>query len=111
MVEGAGSEVANTMGLTAVASLAYMMFNLFSPPCFAALGAMRAEMQDKKWFWAGVFLQLGTGYTVAFIVYQAGTLFATGGLGAGFIPGLLAVLAMAAIVLLLVFKGNREETV
>ena len=43
-----------------VAALSFLMFNLFSPPCFAALGAMNAEMQSKKWLWGGIALQLGT---------------------------------------------------
>ena len=71
---GSGNEVAAVMGLTKVAALAYLMFNLFTPPCFAALGAMNSEMQDKKWLWGGIALQLGTGYTIAFLVYQIGML-------------------------------------
>ena len=72
---GSGNEVAATMvGLTKVAALAYLMFNLFTPPCFAALGAMNAEIKDKKWFWGGIGLQLGTGYTIAYLVYTIGTL-------------------------------------
>ncbi len=65
---GDGNVVASAMALTKAAALAYLMFNLFSPPCFAALGAMNAEMQDRKWFWGGIALQLGTGYTVAYLV-------------------------------------------
>ena len=95
---GGSSEVAAVMGLTKVAALAYLMFNLFTPPCFAALGAMNSEIQSKKWFWGGIALQLGTGYTIGFLVYQIGTLITTGSLGAGFIPGLIAVLAMVVIV-------------
>ena len=74
MAEGAGSEIAAVFGLTKVAALAYLMFNLFSPPCFAALGAMNAEIRDRKWFWGGIALQLATGYTVAYLVYTIGTL-------------------------------------
>ena len=51
---GGGTEVAAIMGLTKAAALAYLMFNLFTPPCFAALGAMNSEMQDKKWLWGGI---------------------------------------------------------
>lgn len=105
---GGANEVAVAMGLTKAAALAYLMFNLFTPPCFAALGAMNAEMQDKKWFWGGVALQLATGYTVAFLVYQIGTLITTGGLGAGFVPGLLAVVTMAAIIVALIHKNNQN---
>ena len=72
---GSGNEVAAAMvGMTKVAALAYLMFNLFTPPCFAALGAMNAEIKDKKWFWGGIGLQLGTGYSVAYLVYTIGTL-------------------------------------
>jgi len=74
MAEGAGSEIAAVFGLTKVAALAYLMFNLFTPPCFAALGAMNAEIRDRKWFWGGIALQLATGYTVAYLVYTIGTL-------------------------------------
>ena len=105
---GGGGEVAAIMGLTKVAALAYLMFNLFSPPCFAALGAMNAEMQSAKWFWGGVALQLAAGYTVAFAVYQLGTLFTTGMVGAGFLPGLAAVAVMAGIVAGLIFKNSRK---
>ena len=84
------------------------MFNLYTPPCFAALGAMNSEMQSKKWLFGGICLQLGTGYTVAFLVYQIGTLLTIGSLGSGFVPGLIAVLAMAAIVIYLIRKTDRE---
>ena len=104
---GGANEVAVAMGLTKVAALAYLMFNLFTPPCFAALGAMNSEMQDKKWLWGGIALQFGTGYAVAFLVYQIGTLITTGVLGAGFIPGLIAVLAMV-VVLMYIIKRSEQ---
>ena len=97
MLEGAGGEVAGVLTITKVAALAYLMFNLFTPPCFAALGAMRAEMGDRKWFWGGVGLQLSTGFTVSFLVYQIGTLITTGHLGAGVLPGLIVVGVIASI--------------
>ena len=105
---GGANEVAVAMGLTKVAALAYLMFNLFTPPCFAALGAMNSEMQDKKWFWGGIALQFATGYTVAFLVYQIGTLITTGSVGAGFVPGLIAVLVMAAVIVYLIHRNNKE---
>ena len=98
LLEGAGAEVAGVMAITKAAALAYLMFNLFTPPCFAALGAMNSEIGDRKWFWGGVGLQMATGFTLAFLVYQVGTLITTGGFGAGFLPGLLAVAVMAAII-------------
>jgi len=108
LAEGAGAEVAAIFGITKVAALAYLMFNLFTPPCFAALGAMNSEINDRKWFWGGVALQLGTGYTIGFMVYQIGTLIVTGSLGAGFLPGLMAVLVMAAIVVWLCIRSDKK---
>ncbi len=105
---GDGNVVANAMALTKVAALAYLMFNLYTPPCFAALGAMNSEMQSKKWLWAGIALQLCTGYTVGFLVYQIGTLITTGSVGNGFVPGLIAVLAMVAVLVVLIVRSNRK---
>jgi ferrous iron transport protein B len=112
VLEGGASEVATIMGLTAPAALAFLMFNLYTPPCFAALGAMKAEMKSAKWFWGGIALQLGTGFTVGFLVYQIGTLITTGSVGAGFLGGLIAVLAFVAILMTLIIKNNKKtETV
>lgn len=105
---GGANEVALTMGLTKAAALAYLMFNLFTPPCFAALGAMNSEMQDRKWLWGGIALQLCTGYTVAFLVYQIGTLVTTGSVGSGFVPGLITVSVFA--VLLIALIRRKEKT-
>ena len=108
LMEGAGAEVATVFAITKIAALAYLMFNLFTPPCFAALGAMRSEINDRKWFWGGVGLQFATGYIVAFLVYQIGTLVTTGGFGAGFIPGLIAVAAIVAIIVSMIRKADRQ---
>ena len=105
---GGSNEVAMTIGLTKVAALAFLMFNLFTPPCFAALGAMNSEMASAKWFWGGVALQFATGYTIAFLVYQIGTLITTGALGAGFLGGLLAVIAFA-VIMALVARHNAQN--
>ncbi len=107
MAAGAGNDVMAIMQITKIAALAYLMFNLYTPPCFAALGALRSELQSKKWFWAAVGLQLMTGYTVGFLVYQIGTLATTGAVGAGFVPGLIAVVIMVAIVASLCVKGQK----
>lgn len=105
---GDGNVVAQAMALTKAAALGFLMFNLFTPPCFAALGAMRAEMQSSKWFWGGIALQFGTGYAVAFLVYQIGTLITTGELGNGFLPGLIVLLAMAGVVGGLIHRTNQR---
>lgn len=102
------SDVAQIMGLTSVTALAYLMFNLFTPPCFAAIGAMNSEMENKKWLWGAITFQFGMGYVVAFITYQVGTLITTGALGNGFLPGLIAVLAMIGYVIYLVKKGDEK---
>lgn len=104
---GSGNKVAMAMGITKVAALAYLMFNLYTPPCFAALGAMNSEMQSGKWLFAGICLQLATGFTVGFLVYQIGTLITTGTLGAGFVGGLIAVCIFAAVIVYLIQKANR----
>lgn len=105
---GGANEVAMAMGLTKAAALAYLMFNLFTPPCFAALGAMNSEMQDKKWFWGGIGLQFATGYVVAFLVYQIGTLITAGTVGGGFLPGLIAVIAIVAVIVVIINKNNKK---
>jgi len=107
MMEGAGAEVAGVMAITKVAALAYLMFNLYTPPCFAAIGAMNAEMKSAKWLWGGIGLQLAIGYAVAFLVYQIGTLIVEGTLGVAFLPGLIAVLAMAAIITLMCTRSEK----
>ena len=105
---GDGNVVASAMAITKVAALAYLMFNLYTPPCFAALGAMNSEMQSKKWLWGGIALQLGTGYTIAFLVYQIGTLITTGKIGNGFVTGLIAVFVIVAVVVGLIHRTNKQ---
>ena len=105
---GGANEVAMTMGLTSVTALAYLMLNLYTPPCFAAIGAMNSEMKSAKWLWAAIGLQLATGYTVAFLVYQFGTLITEGTLGQAFIPGLIAILAMAAIIVAIGHRSRQK---
>ena len=108
MLEGSGAEVAGIIAITKVAALAYLMFNLYTPPCFAAIGAMNSEMKSKKWLWGGIGLQLCTGYTVGFLVYQVGTLVTTGAVGAGFFPGLVAVLIMAGVITWLCLRADKS---
>ena len=109
MMEGAGGEVAAAFAITKAAALAYLMFNLYTPPCFAAIGAMNAEMKSAKWLWAGIGLQLTIGYTVGYLVYQLGSLITEGKLGAGFWPGLAAVLIMAGIVVVLSRRSAAKQ--
>lgn len=109
IVNGA-TNVAEVIGLSSVAALAYLMFNLFTPPCFAAIGAMNSEMENKKWLWGAIAFQFGMGYTVSFLTYQIGTLVTTGSLGGGFLPGFVAVAIMCSIVIYLMRKGEQKRT-
>ncbi|MBQ3235907.1 MAG: ferrous iron transporter B [Oscillospiraceae bacterium] len=110
LLEGAGAEVAGVMAITKAAALAYLMFNLFTPPCFAAIGAMNAEMKSAKWLWGGIGLQFAVGYTVAFFVYQIGTLIAEGTFGAAFVPGLVTVLAIASVIVYLCVTAEERSS-
>ena len=110
MLEGAGGEIAGIMAITKVAALAYLMFNLFSPPCFAAIGAMNAEMKDKKWLFGGIGLQLGVGFTVGYLVYTIGTLVTEPArLGiAGAVGGAIAVCVFIATICLLIARTGKS---
>lgn len=108
MLEGSGAQVAGILAITRVAALAYLMFNLYTPPCFAAIGAMNSEMKSARWLWAGIGLQLGTGYSVGVLVYQFGTLFTTGSFGPGALPGLAAVAVFGAVLAWLCLRADRS---
>ena len=109
MLEGAGAEVAGIIAISKVAALAFLMFNLFTPPCFAAIGAMNSEMKSKKWLWAGIGLQFSVGYTLSFLVFFFGTLFTKGSFGETWMPlvGWAVVLVIVAIFTTLVIKRNK----
>lgn len=110
LMEGAGTEVAGVMAITKVAALAYLMFNLYTPPCFAAIGAMNAEMRSKKWLVGGICLQLGVGYTVSYFVYTIGTLI-TAPETLAVVPAVLGfagVLVIVGIVTALIINTNKK---
>ena len=107
-VVGGQADIAAVMGLTTSAALAYLMFNLFTPPCFAAIGAMNSEMENRKWLWGGIGFQFAMGYIAAFFTYQIGTLITKGTLGQGFIFGLIAVALIIFYVVKLMKKGNKK---
>ena len=110
LMEGAGEQAAGIMAITKIAALAYLMFNLYSPPCFAAIGAMNAEMKSAKWLWGGIGLQLAIGYTVAFMVYTIGTLITapeTLNITAA-ICGLTAIIAIVIYILILINKTDKK---
>jgi ferrous iron transport protein B len=110
MIEGAGQEVAAVIAITKVAALAYLMFNLFTPPCFAAIGAMNAEIKSRKWLWAGIGLQFAVGFVVSFLVFFFGTLFTTQNFGAVWMPivGWVITLAIVAVFAVLIIRKNKQ---
>ena len=110
LMAGGADEVAVAMGLTKVAALAYLMFNLFTPPCFAAIGAMNSEMKSAKWLWGGIGLQLGVGFAVAYFIYTIGTLI-TAPATLKIVPavvGLIAILGIVAIIVALIINTNKK---
>ncbi len=111
LAEGASAALAaDTMGIGAVAALAFLMFNLFSPPCFAAIGAMNSELKSKKWLLGGIALQLGVGYAIGFLTFFFGTLLVGGSFGDVWMPilGWAVVAAFAVICAVLILRANRK---
>ncbi len=102
--EGSGS------AMLAASALAFLAFNLFSPPCFAAIGAMNAELKSKKWLWAGIGLQISVGYTVGFLTYFFGTLISGAKFGSAWMPilGWAIIALIAAILTVLIIRKNKE---
>ena len=112
---GVGSEVAEddpslwtavAAHYTPLAAYSFMIFNLLCAPCFAAMGAIKREMNNWKWTLGAIGYMCGLAYVVSFIVYQIGSLFVGGGFGVGTV---IAILAVAAIVYLLVRKNKYDE--
>ena len=110
LMEGAGTEVATVFAITKVAALAYLMFNLYTPPCFAAIGAMNAEMKSAKWLWGGIGLQFAVGYSISYLVYTIGTLIVNPG-SLAIVPAIaggIAVLVMASVIVTLIANANKK---
>lgn len=113
MIGGASAEVKlafGQLGMSSVAGLSFLMFNLFTPPCFAAIGAMNAELKSKKWLWAGLGLQFAIGFTVSFIVFFFGSLFTGGSLGSAWMPivGWILILFIILLIIYLIIKRNQQ---
>ena len=94
-------------GMTQLAGYSFLIFNLLCAPCFAAIGAIRREMNNAKWTAFAIAYQCGFAYAIALIVYQFGLLFS----GAGNPVGVIAALAVTAWILYLLFKPYREATI
>ena len=102
--------LSSVMGISAVIALAYLMFNLFTPPCFAAIGAMNAELKSKKWLFAGVTFQFGIGYSISFLVTFFGNLFTRTSYNSIWMPisGWALTLLFISILTFLIIKKQKE---
>lgn len=89
-----GAEIWGTLAgsMTAAAAYSFLVFNLLCAPCFAAMGAIKREMNNKKWFWFAVGYQTALAYVVSLCVYQIGTLITTGTFGIGTAVAFLLVI-------------------
>ncbi len=112
-VAGHEGEIAGIFGISSVAALAFLMFNLFTPPCFAAIGAMNAELKSKKWLFAGLGLQFSVGYSVAFLTFFFGTVITGGDLGPAWMPivGWVMIAAIASCYTYLILKQRARSSV
>lgn len=109
---GNGSEtLSSVIGISAVIALAYLMFNLFTPPCFAAIGAMNSEIKSKKWLWGGIGFQFGMGYSIAFLVAFFGNIFTKSNFGSIWMPilGWAITILFAGILTFLIIKREKED--
>lgn len=110
ILQSGASEVAGIFAITKVAGLAFLIFNLFTPPCFAAIGAMNAEIKDKKWFMSGIALQLAVGYSLAFLTFFFGSLITKTTVGEPWMVwiGFLIVVLIAGVITYLIIKKDKE---
>ena len=94
-------------GAAGAAGMAFLIFNLLCAPCFAAIGAIKREMNNAKWTWAAIGWMTGWAYVMAFITFNLGKAFSGGGFGIG---AILAVAALAGLIFLLVRPGYKAES-
>lgn len=102
-----GAEVWGTLAgsMSAVAAYSFLVFNLLCAPCFAAIGAIKREMNNVKWFWFAIGYQCVFAYLVSLCIYQFGMVFS----GAGISVGTIAALAVFAGFLYLLFRPYKES--
>lgn len=92
---------------TPVTAMAFLVFNLFTPPCFAAIGAMNAELRSRKWLLRAILFQFGVGYTLAMLVSQIGTLLFYGRFASGFVPAVIIAIFVAGLLYYLTHRGEN----
>jgi ferrous iron transport protein B len=91
-----------------VTAYAFLVFNLFTPPCFAAIGAMNAELGSKKWLFRAIGFQLGVGYSLAMIISQVGSLILYGEPATGFIPSIIVAVVIVGFVIYKIKKSDEK---
>ena len=91
--------------MTPIAAYGFLVFNLLCAPCFAAMGAIKREMNNAKWFWFAIGYQCGLAYIVSLCIYQIGTLFTAGKFGIGTVVAFLCVIAF----IYLLFRPYKES--
>lgn len=103
-----GTEIWGSLAavMTPVAAYGFLVFNLLCAPCFAAMGAIKREMNNAKWFWFAIGYQCGLAYVVSLCIYQIGTLITTGAFGMGTVVAILLVVGF----LYLLFRPYKEDT-
>ncbi|WP_379137444.1 ferrous iron transport protein B [Paenibacillus sp. sgz500958] len=94
---------------TPVTAFAYLLFNLFTPPCFAAIGAMNSELGSRKWLFRALGFQLGVGYLLAMLVTQMGSLIVYGTPATGFIPAIIIAALAAAFLVVTIRKVESKQ--
>jgi ferrous iron transport protein B len=92
-----------------VTAFAFLVFNLFTPPCFAAIGAMNAELGGRKWLSRALLFQIGVGYTLAMLITQIGTLLVYGRLSSGFVPAVVVTVLIAGFLYYLIKPRNHAS--
>lgn len=92
--------------MTPIAAYGFLVFNLLCAPCFAAMGAIKREMNNAKWFWFAIGYQCGLAYVVSLCIYQIGTLITTGAFGIGTVAAFLLVIGF----LYLLFRPYKESS-
>ena len=97
------------MGITQVVALSFMFFNLFTPPCFAAIGAMKSELKSNKVLLKGISLQIWVGYMVSMIVYQVGSILFYKKLGEGFLVAIILVVISLFGILSITRRANNKN--
>ncbi len=99
-----------TQYFTPVTAYSFLVFNLFTPPCFAAIGAMNSELGEKKWLWRAIGFQMLVGYTLSLLVTQVGTLIVYGTLHESFVPAMILLVLITALTVFLIKKSDLKRS-